>query len=81
MDKIDYLRVPSMHDFLGKGATKQEGKGQTKTEMASKATGKQEGLLRANSKQDLLSKRPDVKILFLGAKNVGKTGLCILLYI
>lgn len=69
-----------MHDFLGKGVTKQDGKGQTKTEVASKVIGKQEGLVRVNSKQDLLNKRPDVRILFLGAKNVGKTGLWLLYF-
>ena len=74
MDKMDYLKLPTMQDVLGKVVTKQDSRGQTKTEAASKVTGKQEGLVRVNSKQDMLSKRPDVRILFLGAKNVGKTG-------
>ena len=64
----------SKQDMIGqgKGQIKQDSKAK---EISSKVTMKQETLGRVNSKQDILGKRPDVKILFLGAKNVGKTGL------
>ena len=75
MDKIDYLRVPSLQDVLQKGTMRQDGRGLAKSEVTSKIIGRHDMPGRANSKHDVLHKRPDVKILFLGAKNVGKTGL------
>lgn len=77
MEKFDYLKVPTMQDALGRVAAKTENRHSTKHEVPSKTPVKQEPLGKVAPKHDILGKRPDVKILFLGARNVGKTGLVI----
>ena len=64
-----------MHDVLMKGTMRHDGTGPTKAEVTSKVVARNDKPGRTHSKHDVLHKRPDVKIIFLGAKNVGKTGL------
>lgn len=64
----------SRQDLHGKASTKQEGKGPTRQESQGKLPSKIDMFGKGNAKQDILGKQPDVKILFLGARSVGKTG-------
>ena len=38
-------------------------------------------LLKPTSRHDVFGKRPDVRILFLGARNAGKTGIVNVIFI